>query len=267
MKVACIQLSSSENYNKNFKEILNYINIAIAEKSDFIITPETSSIITDNTKKLFKFSYEMKNDPLIKELKKIAKNKRKWIMIGSLPIKSGKKLRNRSILINSFGKIVKYYDKINMFDVKVSKKENHNESKIYKAGTKLVFANTPWGKLGVTICYDIRFPHLYRHLAQKGAIFFTVPAAFARSTGKSHWHTLIRARAIENSCYIFAAAQCGDHGEGWFTYGHSLIVDPWGKVLVDGGDKIGFIAVEIDVELVEQTRRRIPSIFSDQAFT
>ena len=173
MKVACIQLSSTDDYNKNCIEILKYINIAISKKSDLIITPETSSIISDDKKKLIKFSYKMKNDPLIKKVKETAKNKKKWIMIGSLPIKSGNKLRNRSILINQYGKIEKYYDKINMFDVKVSAKENHNESKIYKAGKKLVLANTPWGKLGLTICFDLRFPPRPRIECQRRPAFQT----------------------------------------------------------------------------------------------
>ena len=231
MKVACIQLSSSDDYNRNLKDILKYTNQAIIKKADLIITPETSTIISEDKKKLFKFSYEMKNDPLIKKIKEIAKDKRKWIMIGSLPIKLGKKLRNRSVLINSSGKIEKYYDKINMFDVKVSKKENHNESKIYKAGNKLVCANTPWGKLGFTICFDLRFPELYRKLSKNNINFITVPSAFTKITGKKHWLELLKARAIENFCFIFAPNQTGKNTSKRETFGHSVIISPDGKII------------------------------------
>ena len=158
MKVACIQLSSGENYIKNFNNIIKYINEAIKNKSDLIITPETSSIITSDKKILFANTYTMKTDPLIKEIKKIAKKFKKWILIGSLSIKDGKKFRNRSIMIGPNGKIVKYYDKISMFDVKLTKKETHKESKTFKPGSKLVSVNLPWGRLGLTICFDLRFP-------------------------------------------------------------------------------------------------------------
>ena len=259
MKVACIQLSSTENYNKNCKEILKYINIAISKKTDFIITPETSSIITENKKKLFKFSYEMKNDPLIQNVKKIAKNKKKWIMIGSLPIKSGNKLRNRSILINQYGKIEKYYDKINMFDVKVSAKENHNESKIYKAGKKLVLANTPWGKLGLTICFDLRFPELFRKLSKNNLNFITVPSAFTKITGKKHWLELLTARAIENFCFIFAPNQTGKNTNKRETFGHSVIISPDGKVLKIKKNGKGIIYANIDPKDSLRLKKKIPT--------
>ena len=162
MKVACIQLSSGENYNKNFKEAIFYINQAIKKKADLIITPETTSIVTSDKKILYKNSYLMNKDTLVKEIKKISKKNKKWILIGSLAIKVKNKLINRSILIGPKGRIIKYYDKINMFDVKISKTEQHNESKTFKAGSKLVTANLPWGRLGLTICYDLRFPEIYR---------------------------------------------------------------------------------------------------------
>ena len=167
MKVACIQLSSGENYNKNFKEAIFYINQAIKKKADLIITPETTSIVTSDKKILYKNSYLMNKDTLVKEIKKISKKNKKWILIGSLAIKVKNKLRNRSILIGPKGRIVKYYDKINMFDVKISKTEQHKESKTFKAGSKLVTANLPWGRLGLTICYDLRFPEIYRKLSKK----------------------------------------------------------------------------------------------------
>ena len=209
MKVACIQLSSGENYNKNFKDIIKYINQAIKNKSDLIITPETSSLMSADKNNLFKFSYEMKNDEIIKKVKLIAKSKKKWILLGSISIKEKSKLRNRSILIGPNGKIITYYDKINMFDVKVSKKEQHNESKVFKAGKKLVSAKLPWGKIGLSICYDLRFPELYRNLSKRNLSFITVPSAFTKTTGQRHWLALLKARAIENFCYIFAPNQTG----------------------------------------------------------
>ena len=163
MKVACIQLSSGENYNKNFKDIIKYINQAIKNKADLIITPETSSLMSADKNNLFKYSYEMKHDPIIKKVKFIAKKKKKWILIGSMCVKEKNKLRNRSILIGPKGEINTYYDKINMFDVKVSKKEQHKESKVFMAGKKLVSAKLPWGKIGLSICYDLRFPERYRN--------------------------------------------------------------------------------------------------------
>ena len=164
MRVACVQLSSSENYKKNCLDIIKLIFKAIKEKADLIITPETSSIMTTDKKKLFKFSFEMHKDPLLKDLKKISQIHKKWILIGSLSIRVGKKLRNRSILIGPNGKIKTFYDKINMFDVVVSRKEQHKESKVYTAGKRLVSTRLPWGNLGLTICYDLRFPELYRKL-------------------------------------------------------------------------------------------------------
>ena len=263
MKVACIQLSSSEDYYKNTKDVLKYINIAISKKSDLIITPETSSIISDDKKKLFKFSYEMKSDPLIKDVKKIAKNKKKWIMIGSLPIKVGKKLRNRSILINHYGKIVKYYDKINMFDVKVSKKEDHSESKIYKAGNKLAIANTPWGKMGFSICYDLRFPELYRKLSMNNINFITVPSAFTKITGKKHWLELLTARAIENFCFIFAPNQTGKNTIKRETFGHSVIISPDGKIIKLKKKGKGVIYSDIDPKESLRLKKKIPSIMKN----
>ena len=158
-------------------------------------------------KNLFKYSYEMKNDPIIKKVKLIAKSKKKWILLGSMCIKEKNKLRNRSILIGPNGKINTYYDKINMFDVKVSKKEQHKESKVFKAGKKLASATLPWGKIGLSICYDLRFPELYRNLSKRNLSFITVPSAFTKTTGQRHWLTLLKARAIENFCYIFAPNQ------------------------------------------------------------
>ena len=260
MKVACIQLSSGENYLKNFKNIIKFINKAIINKSDLIITPETSSIITSDKKILFKNTYTMKTDPLIKEIKKIAKKFNKWILIGSLPIKDGKKFRNRSIMIGPSGKIVKYYDKISMFDVKLTKKETHKESKTFKPGSKLVSVNLPWGRLGLTICFDLRFPEIYRNLSKKNLNFISVPSAFTKITGEKHWITLLKARAIENFCYIFAPNQTGKNTKKRETYGHSVIISPDGKILKLKKSGTGIIYADIKPNLSMQLRKIIPSL-------
>ena len=197
MKIACIQLSSGENYENNFKDIVKYVNQAIKNESDLIITPETSSLMSSSREILFKYSFEMNKDPILKKIREVSKKYKKWILLGSICVKVKNKLRNRSILVGPNGKIVKYYDKINMFDVKIPNKEQHKESKTFKAGNKLVTANLPWGKIGFTICYDLRFPELYRNLSKKNLSFIAVPSAFTKFTGQKHWLTLLRARAID----------------------------------------------------------------------
>jgi predicted amidohydrolase len=230
MKVACIQLSSGENYNKNFKQVIFYINQAIKKKADLIITPETTSIITSDKKILYKNSYSMNKDPLVKEIKKISKKNKKWILIGSIAIKDKNKYRNRSIMIGPKGNIVAYYDKIKMFDIKLPNKEKHQESKTFKPGNKLVTVNLPWGRLGLTICFDLRFPEIYRNLSKKKLNFISVPSAFTKITGQKHWLELLKARAIENFCYIFAPNQTGNNTKKRETFGHSTIISPEGKI-------------------------------------
>ena len=260
MKVACIQLSSGEDYNKNYIEIIKYVNKAIKNKADLIITPETSSLMSANKENLFKYSYHMTNDPILKKIKLIAKNKHKWILIGSMSIKVKNKLRNRSILIGPNGKINKYYDKINMFDVKVSKKEQHMESKVFSAGKKLVSAQLPWGKLGFSICYDLRFPELYRNLSKRNLNFITVPSAFTKTTGQRHWLTLLKARAIENFCYIFAPNQTGKNTIKRETFGHTVIISPDGKIIALKKFGKGIIYSKINPKLSMSLRKVIPSL-------
>jgi len=260
MKVACIQLSSGENYNKNCKQIIYFINQAIRKKADLIITPETSSIITSDKKKLFKNSYPMKKDPLVKDIKKISKKNKKWILIGSLPIKDRRKLRNRSIMIGPKGNIAAYYDKIKMFDVKLPNKEKHQESKTFKPGNKLVTVNLPWGRLGLTICFDLRFPEIYRNLSKKKLNFISVPSAFTKITGQKHWLELLKARAIENFCYIFAPNQTGKNTKKRETFGHSTIISPDGKILKLKKSGIGIVYADIKPNFSMQLRKIIPSL-------
>ena len=260
MRVACIQLSSGENYNRNYKQIISYILQAIKNKADLIITPETTSLITSDKKILINNSYKMNKDPLIKEIRNISKKKRKWILIGSLPIKDKNKLRNRSIMIGPKGNITTYYDKISMFDVKLQNKEQHKESKTYRPGNKLVTVGLPWGKLGLTICYDIRFPEIYRNLSKKNLNFISVPSAFTKITGKKHWLTLLPARAIENFCYIFAPNQTGKNTNKRETFGHSVIISPDGKILKLKKYGTGNIYADIEPNLSMKLRKIIPSL-------
>ena len=260
MIVSCIQLSSGENYKYNLKKYLHFIKKSIDKKADLILTPEMTSIVTNDKNKLIKNSYTMGEDLFIKETKILCKKFKKWILIGSLPIKEKKKLKNRSILINSDGKIASYYDKINMFDIKLGKKELHKESKIYKAGEKIVTAKIPFGNIGFSICFDLRFPELYRALSKKNLNFISVPSAFTQITGKKHWHTLLKARAIENFCYIFAPAQTGKNTKFRKTYGHSLIISPDGKIIKEKKSGEGIIIAKINPKLSMKLRKIIPSL-------
>jgi predicted amidohydrolase len=191
-----------------------------------------------------------------------------WLLIGSLQIKlDAVTCANRSFLFDDCGRVVARYDKIHMFDVDLQGGESYRESKTFRPGDRAVIADTPWGKVGLTVCYDLRFAYLYRALAQAGASFLTVPSAFTVPTGQAHWHTLLRARAIETGSFVFAPAQCGGHAEGRKTYGHSLIVAPWGEVLADGGEAPGVITADIDPAKVAEARSMIPALTHDRRFS
>ncbi len=176
------------------------------------------------------------------------------------------RVANRSYLVDATGEVVAHYSKIHMFDVDLPGGESYRESRTYEPGAAACIAETPWGGLGMTVCYDLRFPRLYRELAQAGARYLSVPSAFTKVTGEAHWHVLLRARAIENGCFVFAPAQCGRHYDNRHTFGHSLIVDPWGDVLADGGDEVGFVTAEIDARRVDEARAMIPSLEHDRPF-
>tara|TARA_Y100000768_G_scaffold112039_1_gene82530 strand:- start:1440 stop:2234 length:795 start_codon:yes stop_codon:yes gene_type:complete len=259
-RVSCIQLCSSDNVDYNLKKTRLLIKKAVKQKTNFILTPEVSSKISLNKKNLLKSATTMQKDFYLKEIKNLAKKYKKWILIGSLILKIRNKLVNRSILISDTGKIKCYYDKIHMYDAKLSSKEKYFESKIFKSGKKIKIAKLPWGKLGLSICYDLRFPHMYKKMSNKGAIFISVPSAFTETTGKKHWHTLLKARAIENFSYIFAPGQAGKHCNGRKTYGHSLIVSPDGEILKELGKKEGVITTTINPNLVKKLRKNIPSV-------
>ena len=260
-KVSCIQLCSGSDVHYNLKKTTQLIKKAVKQNADFILTPEVSSKFSLNKKQLLNQATSMKNDMYLKGISKLAEQYKKWILIGSLVIKLKKnKLVNRSILLNPEGKIKIFYDKIHMYDVKLSKKEKYFESKVFNSGKKIKTVNLPWGKLGLSICYDLRFPNMYREMSKKGALFLSVPSAFTETTGKRHWHSLLKARAIENFCYIFAPAQGGKHFNGRKTYGRSLIVSPDGKILKELGKKEGVITVNVDPKISKKLRNIIPSL-------
>ena len=263
-RVSCIQLKSNNNILHNLKKTEKLISKAVKQKSDFILTPEISSLFSLDKKKLLKICKSMKDDIYLNGIKKIAKKYKRWILIGSLIIKVSKnKLVNRSVLIDKNGRIRTYYDKIHMYDVVLSKREKYFESKTFSAGKKIKSSNLPWGKLGLSICYDLRFPNMFRKLSKAGCDYISIPSAFTETTGKRHWHSLLKARAIENFCYIFAPAQGGTHYNGRKTFGHSMIISPDGKILKELKKSEGVITVSIDQKLPKKLRSIIPSLKSE----
>ena len=263
-KVSCIQLKSNNNIFYNLKKTEQLISKAVKQKSDFILTPEISSLFSLEKKRLLKVCKSMKEDVYLNGIKRLAKKYKKWILIGSLIIKVSKnKLVNRSVLVDKTGKIRTYYDKIHMYDVVLSKRERYFESKTFSAGKKIKSSNLPWGKIGLSICYDLRFPNMYRKLSKAGCNYISIPSAFTETTGKRHWHSLLKARAIENFCYIFAPAQGGTHYNGRKTFGHSMIVSPDGKILKELKKSEGVITVSVDPDLPKKLRSIIPSLKFD----
>ena len=273
--VACVQTTAGPDVKTNIINASALVREAHKSGAKLIVLPEVTNIIDiDRSAMAEKLSTEVEDISLV-AFCTLAVELKVWLLLGSLGLKhetalnaeGNPKFANRSFLIGDDGVVRNRYTKIHLFDVDLGAGETYQESKSYEPGNEAVLANTPWGKLGMTICYDIRFPHLYRKLAQAGAKFLSIPAAFARPSGKAHWHVLMRARAIENGCYVFAAAQCGEHGGGRSTYGHSLIVDPWGEILADGGTEIGFVLAEIDTSLVDEVRKKIPSLTNDRDYS
>lgn len=229
-RAALVQTTSSNQAADNIKTVSGMIRQAAAEGADFVMTPETVGLMERRSKAVFEKTHPEASDPGLAAFRDLAAELGVWLLIGSLAVKVAEdKLANRSFLIDGSGGIVARYDKIHMFDVDLASGESYRESKNYAPGEELVVAPTPWGNLGMTVCYDLRFPYLYRALAQGGATLLTVPSAFTKTTGQAHWHILLRARAIETGCFVFAPAQCGTHSDGRETFGHSLAVAPWGE--------------------------------------
>lgn len=266
-KAACIQTNAGREIAPNLKAAAKWARMASKAGAELIMFPENAAMIEPDHRLLMEKAMPQNEDLALLAFRELAMETGAFIVVGSLSIKLSKsKVANRSFVINALGQIVSQYDKIHLFDVDLGDGEIYQESKDREPGRNAVCASTPWGLLGLSICYDLRFPHLYRALAKGGARYLSIPAAFTRPTGEAHWHVLLRARAIENGCFVLAPAQCGEHVLGRRTFGHSLIVDPWGAVLADGGDDEGFIIASIDPMLVDEARRKIPSLDHDRPF-
>jgi deaminated glutathione amidase len=266
-KAAMIQMRSGLKPAANIDDALRLISEAKSAGAEYVLTPEMTNILAAKREQLFGAIVAEEADPSLATLRELARRLGIYIHIGSLAVRlSPERAANRSFLLDPKGNIAARYDKIHMFDVDLADGESYRESRNYRPGEQAVLADLPWGRLGLTICYDLRFPALYRALAEAGATMLAIPSAFTKQTGEAHWHTLVRSRAIENGCFVFAAAQGGKHENGRDTYGHSLIVDPWGRIIAEGGTDPGVVMAEIDPAEIAKARARIPSLQHGRRF-
>jgi len=266
-RAAMIQMRSGLAPAANIDAAARLIGEARDAGADYVQTPEMTNLLAARREQLFAAIREEDKDPTLSALRDLARKLGIFVHVGSLAIKlTGDRAANRSFLIDRAGEIAARYDKIHMFDVDLENGESYRESNNYRPGDTAVLVDLPWGRMGMSICYDIRFPALYRALAEAGAAMLTIPSAFTRQTGEAHWHVLLRARAIENGCYVLAAAQGGRHENGRETFGHSMIVDPWGRILAEAGREPGIVMAEIDPAAVAEARRRIPSLEHGRRF-
>ena len=264
-KAGLVQMTSGPEIEPNIEMASDLIRQAAAQGASFIVTPENTTMIETAREAILAKAHPEEEHPGVPAFSGLAKELGVWLTIGSMTIGLGEGMAaNRSFLFGPDGSIAARYDKIHMFDVQVPDGQTYRESATFRPGGKAVLADLPWGRLGMTICYDIRFPYLYRGLAKGGASFLTTPAAFTEFTGRAHWHVLQRARAIETGCFVFAAAQTCEHVNKRRTYGHSLIVAPWGEVLADAGTDPGLVIAEIDCSLVGKARSTVPSLTHDR---
>ena len=273
MKAALLQLTSSDDPSANLAATRAMIRDAAAQGADMILTPEVTNCVSGSRTHQRAVLHHERDDPTLAALRQEAASTGAWLCIGSLALLTDDadgRFANRSFVIGPDGTVAARYDKIHMFDVAVTPEETYRESDGYRPGDRAVTVATPLGTLGLTVCYDLRFPHLHRALAQAGADILLVPAAFSHATGPAHWEPLLRARAIETGCFVLAAAQCGTHaathGPNRRTHGHSLAVAPWGDVIADGGTDPGITRIDIDLAEVARARARIPSLSHDRAF-
>jgi deaminated glutathione amidase len=267
LMVACIQTNSARDMAANLETVPPLVRAARDAGAAFVLLPENVSMMEPDTALWREKALPEEGHPALASFRALARETGVWLLIGSLAIRlAGDKVANRSILLDSEGGIVARYDKIHLFDVDLGGGESYRESATVAPGDRAVVADTPWGRLGMSVCYDLRFAHLYRSLAKAGADFLSIPAAFTRTTGRAHWHVLQRARAIETGCYVFAPAQCGVHAMGRETFGHALIVDPWGAVVAEAGEDVGFIIATIDRAAVVEARSKIPALSHDRPY-
>ncbi|KMK65448.1 carbon-nitrogen hydrolase family protein [Puniceibacterium sp. IMCC21224] len=273
-RAALLQLTSSDDPAQNLAMVTNLVARAVAEGADFVLTPEVTNCVSASRPHQRRILQREGADPTLAGLRDAAARQGVWLLAGSLALKSDppeERFANRSFLIAPDGSIAARYDKMHMFDVQVSEAETYKESSGYAPGDRAVVADTPLGRIGLTVCYDVRFAYLYRKLAQAGAKILTVPSAFSTATGPAHWEPLLRARAIETGAYVLAPAQVGQHaasdGKQRSTYGHSMAVSPWGEVLLDAGTVPGIHMVDIDLTQVAAARAKIPSLQHDRTFS
>jgi deaminated glutathione amidase len=266
-RVGLIQMRSGRSPQANTDAAAKLIGEAKDRGAEYVLTPEMTNIMETGRERFFASIVAEEQDAALTTFRELARSLGIFVHVGSLAIKVlPDKAANRSFLINRHGEIVARYDKIHMFDVDLASGESYRESRNYRAGELAVLTDLPWGRLGLTICYDLRFPALYRALAEAGASFLSIPSAFTKQTGEAHWHVLLRARAIENGCFVFAAAQGGTHENGRETFGHSLVIDPWGRVLAEGGLEPAVVLANIDLAEVSAARARIPSLQHGRRF-
>ena len=273
MRAALLQLNSSDDPAANLADVAARFDTALEMGAGFVLTPEVTNCVSMSRTRQAAVLCHQQDDPTLAALREKVRSAGVWCLIGSLALRTDDadgRLANRSFLIAPDGAIAAQYDKIHMFDVTLSETESYRESDGYRPGNRAVTADAPFGRTGMTICYDLRFPHLYRTLAQAGAEILTVPSAFSVPTGAAHWEVLLRARAIETGAYVLAPAQTGTHaarrGKQRETYGHSLAVGPWGEVLADAGTAPGVVCVDLERQRVEDARRRIPALQQSRPF-
>ena len=273
MLAGLVQMTVGDDPADNLPRTVALIRQAVAGGAGFVLTPECTNALSSNRARQATLIHPEGTDPTLAALRDEAVRAGIWLLIGSIGLKTTDadgRFANRSFLIGPDGAIAARYDKIHMFDVNVSETEVYRESTAYRPGDAAVLAHTPFGRIGMTVCYDLRFPQLFRRLAQAGAEVLTVPAAFNHLTGAAHWQVLLRARAIETGCYVLAPAQTGFHaeqgGRGRRTHGHSLVVAPWGEVVSDAGTEPGVTFAQIDLAAVAQARARVPSLHHDRGF-
>jgi len=266
-RLACVQATTGNDMAANLAAATAAGRAARDGGADLIAYPEVVAMMEPDRALAVQKAAPAADHPALRAFQALAAETGAWVLAGSITVRHPDgTLGNRSYLLDAAGGIVASYDKIHMFDVDLAGGESYRESATYRPGDSAVVADTPWGRLGMTVCYDLRFPHLYRDLAKAGADFLSVPSAFTVPTGEAHWHVLLRARAIETGAWVFAPAQCGTHAGGRRTYGHSLVVDPWGRIVADGGEAPGITFADIDPAAVATARRAVPSLTHDRPY-
>jgi predicted amidohydrolase len=267
-RAALVQMRTGRDVDRNLADATTLIREAARRGAHYVQTPEITTLMEMERARLFAAIEPEEDNRAVRHFSTLARDLGLWLHIGSMAVRvADDKVANRALVFDPMGRLAARFDKIHMFDVTLPGGETYRESKNYRPGSEAALLALPWGHLGITVCYDLRFPHLYRALAQAGAELLAIPSAFTVKTGAAHWHVLMRARAIENGCFVLAAAQGGRHDGGRETYGHSLIVAPWGEVLAEAGVEPGVIDAEIDMNAVVDARQRIPSLQHDRPFT